>query len=316
MSLKYFKSSIDALRSKVEHYSAESHLSNPSGQFGLSMASNFYASNSADFSILDELRDFEINPKAPQELTQQLIQEQVAGFLNINKHPDRVLPVWRKSLNIHTVGLLTDSEKYESYSNALNKLSLVANIGVRHVAASHPELNVMVLFIDGREQLGESKPHRSALQALGLKPETIKKRISDHLVYDKQSTEYRLLRFSQDGAKLFLYIVDVGWVNRLDKSPQQKLDIFDSQLRNVAYRVFTLQDGVVDCIKYSQMNHKYFWKRIRDYAPIDKAFIRALYSKKMKKPRSKRQAAKCISYCRFMRALKCRMIVCFHKKRV
>lgn len=249
-----------------------------------------------DFSVLDELQDYEINPAAPQTLTKNLVRDQVADFLNLNKHPERVLPVWRKPLKIHTVGITSDTNEAQAYSSALNKMSLLSDIEISHAHKPDKDTNVVVLLINGKEQLCLDSKYRQALKTINIDPKSIYERIEQNLMYDQQATEYRFLRYSEAGASFFLYVIDIAWLDRLEKNDQEKTDIFEAQLHNAAFRMFSLQESVADRIKYSHMNHKYFWKRMRDYAPIDKSFMRVLYGKKMRQPRTKQQAAKCLAY--------------------
>jgi len=250
----------------------------------------------ASFSVLDELEDYEINPSAPQVLTKQVVRDQVAEFINTTKHHDRVIPIWREPLKIRTIGLVSDTNHAQTYSSALNQLSLLSDLEISHVNSIDEKANVMVMFIRGKEQLCIDKSYRDALKSIGMEPKTIYERIEQNSFYDKQATEYRFLRYSAEGASFFLYIVDVEWIDRLAKPKEERAEVFNAQLQNAAFKVFSLQEGVADSVKYSHMNHKYFWKRMKDYSPIDREFIRKLYGSKMQNPRSKQQAAKCLTY--------------------
>jgi len=131
----------------------------------------------ASFSVLDELEDYEINPSAPQVLTKQIVRDQVAEFVNITKYPDRVIPIWRESLRIQTVGLVSDTDHSQVYSSALNQLSLLSDLEISHVNSVDETPNVLVMFVRGKEQLCIEKKYRNALKSIGMEPQTIYERI-------------------------------------------------------------------------------------------------------------------------------------------
>jgi len=144
----------------------------------------------ASFSVLDELEDYEINPSAPQLLTKQVVRDQVAEFINVTKCPDRVIPIWREALKIRTLGLVSDTDHAQTYSSALNQLSLLSDLGINHVNSVEAEPNVVVMFIRGKEQLCIDKVYRDALTSVGMDPQTI---------YESSSLQCRWSEF------LFIY---------------------------------------------------------------------------------------------------------------
>lgn len=257
-------------------------------------------------SVLENLRDYEINPNAKQEITKSIVKQQIEDFMSVYRHGDRVMPKWEGRINLHTIGLPQETLKSEMLSNALNQMSLITEVEIKHQrrlqisnkgyssipSAPNPYSNALMIFIDGKENLCLDEKIDNALRMLGKSPVDVYQRIEDNCNSEKQAAEYRSLRYDCEGnAAFFLYIVDISWVRdvAVDEIDEQK--IYSSLFLQAAFRLFTLQDGVADTIKYSFMNHKYFWKSLQELAPVDIAFLKAMYCEKMAKKRRKEKSA-------------------------
>ena len=264
----------------------------------------------AGYSVLEHLKDFEINPDVEQRLTRKLVKQQVYDFMNIYRHADRVLPKWNSGINLKTVGVPKDGASAESFSAALNHISLMTNVNVSHHQTLKVEnqgfgrtakndgtnTNALMIFVDGKEQICLDDNIREALTALGKDPVDVYNRIDQNCVTNRQATEYRSLRYDSEGVTFFLYIVDTSWVRKMELESDEHNKAMHAQFMHAAFRLFSLQDGVSDTVKYSFMNHKYFWKNMQNLAPVDIAFLTALYSKVMQKKRSKYKSTRYLAH--------------------
>ncbi|MGH1540814.1 MAG: hypothetical protein ACRBHB_10365 [Arenicella sp.] len=260
------------------------------------------------YNVLESLKDYEINPQAKQELSRKIVQQQIFDFMNVHRHGDRILPKWNDRINLHTLGLTSDLQT-EMFSSALNQMSLLTNVEIGHQSrlrinqqgfgrpnsVRNPYSNALVIFVDGKEPICFDDRISNALQELGKDPIDVYQRIEQNCHNNKQATEYRCLRYDQEGATFFLYIVDISWVREMAADEIDEQNIYRSQFLQAAFRLFSLQDGVSDTVKYSFMNHKYFWKSMRELAPVDCAFLSSMYCEQMARKRRKLKSANYIS---------------------
>lgn len=269
------------------------------------------------YSVLEHLKDFEINPDVDSKLTRTLVKQQVYDFMNVYRHASRVLPKWDKQINLKVIGSSSlGGQGSELFSTALNQLSLLTNVNISHHqeikvenqgfhknAQSNDDTNALVIFVDGKDQICLDDEVGDALRAVGKDPVEVYNRIDQNCVNNKQATEYRTLRYGSEGVTFFLYIVDTSWIRKASLDEEEKTKAMVSQFLHSAYRLFSLQDGVSDSIKYSFMNHKYFWRNMQTLAPVDSAFLSILYSEGMQKKRSKYNATRYVAH-KIWKALK------------
>ena len=264
----------------------------------------------AGYSVLEHLKDFEINPDADSKLTRTVVKQQVYDFMNVYRHANRVLPKWHKQINLKVIGGSLGGEGSELFSRALNQLSLMTNINVSHhkkmkvenqgincnAKNNADDTNALVIFVDGKDQICLDDEIGDALRAIDKEPFEVYNRIDQNCVNNKQATEYRTLRYGTEGVSFFLYIVDISWLHKAALDEEEKSKAMYSQFLHSAFRLFSLQDGVSDSIKYSFMNHKYFWRNMQTLSLVDSAFLSILYSEGMGKKRSKYNATRYIAH--------------------
>lgn len=269
------------------------------------------------YSVLEHLKDFEINPDVDSKLTRTLVKQQVYDFMNVYRHASRALPKWDKQINLKVLGSSIGGQGSELFSMALNQLSLLTDVNISHHKAlkvgnqgfhrnaksNASDTNALVIFVDGKDQICLDDEIGDALRAVGKDPVDVYNRIDQNCVNNKQATEYRTLRYGSDGVTFFLYIVDVSWIGKASLDEEERTKAMVSQFLHSAYRLFSLQDGVSDSIKYSFMNHKYFWRNMQTLSPIDSVFLSILYSEGMRKKRSKYNATRYIAH-KIWKALK------------
>lgn len=269
------------------------------------------------YSVLEHLKDFEINPDVDSKLTRTLVKQQVYDFMNVYRHASRVLPKWDGQINLRVIGSSLGSQGAEFFSMALNQLSLMTDMNVSlhkelkvdsqsdHSNACYNEgdTNALVIFVDGKDQICLDDEIGDALRAVGKDPVEVYNRIDQNCINNKQATEYRTLRYGTEGVTFFLYIVDISWLHKAALGEEEKAKAMYSQCLHTGFRLFSLQDGVSDSIKYSFMNHKYFWRNMQTLSPVDSAFLSILYSDGMQKKRSKYNATRYVAH-KIWKALK------------
>ena len=269
------------------------------------------------YSVLEHLKDFEINSDVDCKLTRTIVKQQVYDFMNVYRHASRVLPKWDQQINLKVIGGSLAGQGSSLFSTALNQLSLLTDINVSihkelkvenegiHCNAQYNEgdTNALVIFVDGKDQICLDDEIGDALRTVGKDPVEVYNRIDQNCVNNKQATEYRTLRYGTAGVTFFLYIVDISWIHKTAFDEEEKAKAMYSQFLHAAFRLFSLQDGVSDSIKYSFMNHKYFWRNMQTLSPVDSTFLSILYSDGMKKKRSKYNATRYVAH-KIWKALK------------
>ena len=261
------------------------------------------------YSVLEHLKDFEINPDADNKLTHKIVKQQVYDFMNAYRHANRVLPKWNKQINLKVIGGSMGGQGSEFLSMTLNQLSLLTEVNVSlhqelkvksqesgcNIQCNEDDTNALVIFVDGKDHICLDEEIGDALRTLGKEPFEVYNRIDQNCVNNKQATEYRMLRYDSEGVSFFLYIVDISWIHKAAFDEEEKSKAMYSQFLHSAFRLFSLQDGVSDSIKYSFMNHKYFWRNMQTLSPVDSTFLSVLYSKGMRKKHSKYDATRYIA---------------------